>query len=170
MNISLWNKRDPLTGELARLRDEVDRTFDRFFKDPGLLGGRAIDPLGLRAETWVPPLDVSETDSEVTIRAEVPGVPTKDLDITVSGHTLNIAGKKEEHEEKQTGNVYRSERRFGSFFRSIDLPDTVDTDRITAESDNGIVTLHAAKKPGAKPRHVDIKPMNAPSRKVPVTT
>lgn len=170
MNLSLWNKRDPVTSDLGRLRDELDRTFSRFFREPGALAGWPSDPLALRTEGWVPPLDVSESDTEVTIRAEVPGVATKDLDVTVSGNTLCIAGRKEEQQEKKTESYYRAERRFGSFFRSVELPDTVDTEKVTAEADNGVVTLHVAKKPGAKPRHVEIKPGASAGRKVPVNT
>lgn len=156
MNLSLWRKRDPFNGGLARLREEMDRTFDRFFSEP--FGVGPIEPKSLRPEGWVPPLDVSETDSEVTIRAEVPGIPAKDLDISVSGTMLTIAGQKEETTEKKEENFYQCERRFGSFRRVIDLPDTVDPEKVTAESDNGVVTIHVAKKPGAKSKQVDVKP------------
>jgi HSP20 family protein len=161
MNLSLWNKRPstslaPLNGDLARLRDEMDRTFDRFFTDPFALG--MIEPKALRAEGWLPAIDVSETDAEVTIRAEAPGIPAKDLDISVSGSTLTISGQKEESTEKKEENFYHCERRFGSFRRSIDLPETADADKVTAESDNGVVTIHIAKKPGAKPKQVEVKP------------
>jgi HSP20 family protein len=163
MNLTLWRKRDPFNGGLSRLRDEMDRTFDRFFTEPfGLVG---IEPKILRSEGWVPPLDLSETDSEVTIRAEIPGIPAKDLDISVSGNTLSIAGQKEETTETKEGNFFHSERRFGSFRRVIDLPDTVDPERVSAESDNGVVTIHIAKRPGAKPKQVEIKPA---SKKVPI--
>jgi HSP20 family protein len=166
MNLSLWKRRpsallSPLNGDLARFRDEMDRTFDRFFADP--FG--TIEPKMLRSEGWAPPLDVSETDTEVTIRAEVPGIAAKDLDISVSGNTLNIAGEKEEKSETKDEGYRCCERRFGSFRRSIDLPDTVDADKINAESDNGVVTIHIAKKPSAKPKQIEVKPS---SKKVPV--
>lgn len=169
MSLSLWKKPRPspslapFNGELARLRDEVDRTFDRFFSDPFAFG--LIEPKDLRSEGWVPVIDMSETDSEVTIRAEVPGIPAKDLDISVSGNTLTIAGQKQESSEKKEENYYHCERRFGSFRRMIELPDTVDTDKVTAETDNGVVTIRVAKKPGAKAKQVEIKP----AKKVAVT-
>jgi len=160
MNLTLWRKRDPFDGGLARLRDEMERTFDRFLAEP------LIEPKALRSEGWVPPLDVSETDTEVTIRAEVPGIPTKDLDISVTGNTLSIAGQKEETEEKKAEDFYQCERRFGAFRRVIDLPETTDPDRVSAESDNGVVTIHVAKRPGAKPKQIEVKPTG---RKVAVT-
>jgi HSP20 family protein len=132
----------------------MDRTFERFLNEP--LG--FIEPKALRTEGWFPALDVSETDTEVTVRAEVPGIAAKDLDISVTNHTLSICGKKEEQEEKKGEDFYHCERRFGSFRRVIDLPETVDADKVAAESDNGVVTIRVAKKPGPKPKQIEIKP------------
>jgi HSP20 family protein len=166
MSLTLWKKREPSlsNGGLARLRDEMDRTFDRFFNEPWGLG--LIEPKSLRAEGWFPPMDVSETDDEVTIRAETPGIAAKDLDISISGTMLTISGEKQEQEEKKDENYYQCECRYGSFRRMIDLPDTIDPDKVTADSDNGVVTIRVAKKPGAKTKKVEVKPT---SKKVPVS-
>jgi HSP20 family protein len=168
MTLTLFKKREPsLTNGsgLARLRDEIDRTFDRFFSDPWS-GLGLIEPKMLRAEGWFPPMDVSETDNEVIVRAETPGIAAKDLDISISGTTLTISGEKQEQQEKKDENYYQCERRYGSFRRVIDLPDTIDADKVTAESDNGIVTIRIAKKPGVKTKKVEVKPT---SKKVSVT-
>ena len=154
MNLSLWKRRSPINGDLARLRDEIDRTFERFFIEPWNL----MEPKIARMEGWLPPVDVSETPGEVTIRAEVPGILAKDLDISVTGTTLTIAGQKEEQEEKKGEDYYLSERRFGSFRRVVELPESVDADKVTAESDNGVVTIRVAKKPGIKAKQVEVKP------------
>jgi HSP20 family protein len=142
----------------------MDRSFDRFFSEPSGMN----EPGAFRAEGWMPAIDVSESDGEVLIRAEAPGIAAKDLEITVSGHALVISGKKEETTEKKDENFYHCERRFGSFRRVIDLPDTADTDKVTAEAGDGVVTIHVAKKPGVKARQVEIKSAPAP-KKVPVT-
>jgi HSP20 family protein len=164
MSLLVPRKRRGLNGDIARLRDEMDRTFERFFNEPfGLL---QVEPKSLREEGWLPPIDVSETDNEVTIRAETPGVPAKDLEITVTGTTLNISGQKEEHVEKKGENFYQCERRFGSFRRTVELPETIDPDKFTAEADNGVVTIRVAKKPGAKPKQIEVKPV---AKKVPVS-
>ena len=135
----------------------MDRTFDRFFSEPwGGLG--LIEPKSLRREGWLPAIDVSETDNAITVRAEVPGIAAKDLEISILGTTLSIAGKKEEKDEQKNEDFYHFERRFGSFRRVIDLPDMIDADKITAESDNGVVTIHIAKKPGAKSKKVEVQP------------
>lgn len=164
MNLTLWKRREPTNGGLARLRDEVDRTIDRFFSDP--FG--ALDFRMLRSEGWLPPVDVSESDRNVTVRMEVPGISAKDLEISITGTVLTVAGRKEECSETKDEDFYQSERRFGSFRRSIDLPEAVDSDRVNAEADNGVVTISIAKKPGARSRQVEIKPA-ATARRVPVT-
>jgi HSP20 family protein len=158
MTLALWKKREPFNAGLSRLREEMDRTFDRFLAEP--LGITAIEPKLLRTEGWFPPMDLSETDTEITIRAETPGIAAKDLDISVTGRTLTISGKKEETEEKKGENYYHCERRFGSFRRNFDLPDAADTDTVTAESDNGVVTIHIGKKPGARPKQVEVSPVS----------
>ncbi len=152
MTLTLWNRRNQF-GELAGLRDAMGRTLEQFLNEPWGL----VEPKMLRSEGWFPPIDVSENNSEVTIRAEVPGVAVKDLDISVTGNMLTIAGQKEEYDEKKGEDFYRSERRFGSFRRVIDLPDIIDANKVTAEADNGVVTIHVAKAPGAKPRQVEVK-------------
>jgi HSP20 family protein len=143
-----------MNGGLARLREEMDRTFGRFFSEPWGL----IEPKAFRTEGWFPAVDVSETDKEVTIRAEVPGIAIKDLDISVSGTTLTITGQKDEQDEQKGEDFYQCERRFGSFRRVMDLPDSIDADKVTAESDNGVVTIHVDKKPGVRPKKVEVKP------------
>jgi HSP20 family protein len=169
MNLSLWKKRpsalspSSLNGDFARLRNEMDQVFDRFFTDPFAFA--AIEPKMLRAEGWAPAIDVSENDTEVIVRAEVPGIAAKDLDISVSGNVLTIAGQKEEKCEAKDEGYCSCERRFGSFRRSFDLPDTVDADKINAESDNGVVTIHIPKKPGVKPKQIEVK---AAAKKVPL--
>lgn len=163
MNLSVWRKRDPINGGLARLRDEMERTFDRFFNEPFGVGDSGL----LRTEGWVPPLDMSETDNELLIRAETPGIPAKDIEVSVTGNMLTISGKKEEAREERNANYYHSERRFGSFRRVVELPASADTTKVSAEADNGVVTIHIAKKAGLKPTHIEVKPVG---KKEAVTT
>lgn len=154
MNLALWKHRHPFNGEIARLRDEMDRTIDR------LLGGSFIEPKATRPDGWAPVVDVSETDSEVLIRAEVPGINPSDLDVSISGNTLSISGSKKEEAEKSGEDYYQCERRFGAFRRVVELPDTIDPEKVTADGDAGVVTVHVAKKVGVKPRHVPVRTSN----------
>ncbi len=161
MSLPLMKRRNPFNGELARLRDEMEEVFDRLTHEPWGL----IEPKAMRAETWIPPLDLSETDDEVTVRLETPGIPAKSLDIKLTDRTLSVSGSKEETQEKKGESFYRCERRFGSFQRTIELPPTIDPDTASAEAENGVVTIRIAKKPGAKTKTVEVK---AVGRKVPV--
>ncbi len=166
MNMTLWNK-NPL------LREFGSRDFGCGLEDLNRLMSRL--PGGLttpfdattRLEGFAPAIDVSENDDEFTIRAEIPGISPRDLEITITGTTLNFSGKKEEKEETESDEFYRCERRFGSFRRSIELPETADAERVNADTENGVVTIRIAKKPGLRTRRVEVKPT---SRRVPVPT
>ena len=155
MNLTLFN-RMPLFDEMMRPRDDMDRAMERML-------GRAFAAMSAtnggapRAEGWIPPIDVSETDDEVVVRTEVPGIPVRDIDISITGTLLSIAGRKEDKDEIEDGNFHRCERRFGSFRRVIDLPETIDPDRVNAESENGVVTVHVAKKPGLRGKRIEVK-------------
>lgn len=150
-------KMDKLTplSSIRRMREEMERIFDRFFEDPWVMPELPVE----RSSTgWMPTLDMSETEDEIVLRAEVPGVEPRHLEITVAGHTLTLAGDKKEEHEKKGENYYHCERSFGAFRRSIELPETADPEKISAEYDNGVVTLHVAKLKGAKPREIPVKP------------
>ena len=156
MNLTLWKKRGLFNGNVVRLRDEIDRTIGRFLGEhPSWFGGFS----GIDAEDWVPPIDVVETDGQLLIKAEVPGIAARDLDVSVVGHTLSISGKKSEARETREAGVCQSERTFGAFRRNIELPDTVDPESVTAECENGLLTVTMARRSGMKPRHVEVKPV-----------
>ena len=160
MNLSIF-RRNPILDEFARSRDEMNRMLGRYFNE----GAAPLEGVLPRIEGWIPPVDVSETDDEIFIRGELPGIAARDLEITVMGNTLTISGKKEEKEETEQEDFYRCERRFGAFRRVIDLPESADTERISADSDNGVITVRVAKKPGQRAKRIEVKPT---SRRVPV--
>lgn len=160
MNLSLF-RRTPILDEFARMRDEMNRMVGRSIGE----GVGPFETLNTRIEGWIPPIDVSETDDEILVRGELPGIAARELEITVTGNTLSISGKKEEKEEMEQEDFYRCERRFGAFRRMIDLPETADTDRVAADSDNGILTIRVAKKPGQRAKRIEVKPT---ARRVPV--
>ena len=155
MSLTTWT-RNPLVDDFMRARDDMGRIFSR------MLGSGAYEPLvgaaGGRLEGYMPPVDVSENDDGVVVRAEIPGIAARDLDISVTGNTLVISGRKDEREECEGEDFYRCERRFGAFRRTIDLPESADPERISADSDKGIVTVRFAKKPGMRSRRVEVKP------------
>lgn len=163
MNILPFTKHNPANGDLIRFRNDFDRTIDRLFNESWGL----TEPRLLRSEGWIPAMDIIENETEVTIRAEVPGIAVKDLDINILGNTLTVVGAKDEKKEDKGENYYQCERRFGSFRRVVELPETIDPEKITAEADNGVVTIHVAKKPGMKAKHVPIQPVG---KRIPIGT
>jgi HSP20 family protein len=147
--------RDEMGGQLlpaTGFRTEMDRLFNSFFGDrfPEIDRG-----WGLSA--WGPPLDVEETDKEIFVRAEIPGVNADDLELSMSGDSLVISGEKKESEEKKEKGYWYQERRFGSFRREVPLPSAVDADNVEAEYKDGVlhVTLHKAQE--ALPKRIPVK-------------
>ncbi len=124
----------------ALLRKEVDTLFDDFFH------GFDIEPLWTgRHGSFSPHVDVSESDKEIKISAELPGVDEKDIDVTLNKDSLIIKGEKKEEKEDRGKDYYCIERSYGSFSRSIALPVEVDTDRAEASYKKGILTVKIPK-------------------------
>ena len=128
----------------------VSDLFDRFFEDFGW-------PTRFTEErAWSPPLDISETENELILRLEVPGMDKKDININVSKDILTVTGeKKTEKEEDET--YHCTERCYGSFSRSICRPSDVDTDKVDATFKDGVLTITLPRSEAAKPRHIEIK-------------
>jgi HSP20 family protein len=129
----------------------MEGLFDRFFGDPwGLSWSRNGDP-------WTPALDITEDEKEITFRAEIPGVVAKDVNVSVLGNTLTIAGQKEETAEDKDENFCMSERHFGSFRRTVNLPEGVDAEKITAVQSDGVLTIKIPRLKTATPKHVPVR-------------
>jgi HSP20 family protein len=97
----------------------------------------------------MPRIDMSETEGEVDIDAELPGLTEKDIDVTLSGDTLIIRGEKKSEREESKKNYHMSERTYGSFSRAIPLPFEADASKITAQFDNGVLHIAIPKPPEA---------------------
>ena len=124
---------------------DVDRLFDAFF-------GRERE-----ARRWVPQMDLVEAEDHFVLKADLPGLDEGDVSIEVQDGTLTISGeRKAEHESRERG-WYRIERSFGSFNRSLTLPDRVDPDGISANFDRGVLEVRIPKPEEHKPRRVEIK-------------
>jgi len=139
---------------LQRFRDEIDRTFERFFRDPWSPFETGLGSVG----TWGPAVEMSESDDEVTVRAEIPGMEPKDLDITVEGSRLILSGEKQESSEKKGRDCAYSECRYGSFRRVIELPSSTDPTKVTATHKNGVLTIRIEKSPSEKPKRIKLMP------------
>lgn len=141
MDLIKW---DPFR-ELSTMRDQMDRLMGSFFRGNRLSG-----------DAWAPDLDVSETDEEILIKADLPGVDEKDLSVSLSGTNLLIKGEKREEKEEKGKHFHRIERSFGSFQRTVALPVAVDSSRIKAEYTKGVLEIHLPKKPEVKPQQIPV--------------
>ncbi len=139
--------------DVNRFLHEANRLFDRFFEDPF---GLTREPMTFGGG-WVPSLDVVESEKKLTVKAELPGMDPKDLNITISGNVLTVSGEKRESTEEKYDSWYLSERRFGTFRRSVQLPSNIDTEKVSAEHVNGVLTIHLDKLNSAPPKRVTVK-------------
>ena len=106
---------------------------------------------------FVPAVDVYEDAQKVVLKLEVPGVKAEDLDIKLENQRLTIKGERKFEEQEKAENYHRIERRFGSFVRSFTLPQTVDTEAVSAAYDAGVLTVTLAKKAEAQPKQVKVQ-------------
>ena len=105
------------------------------------------------------PIDVIENDNEYLVRASVAGFDPEQLEITFENNTLTIKGEiKEENKDEQQGRYHIRERYAGTFYRSVSLPGQIYQNKISAETDNGVLTIHLPKKPEAQPKRIEVKP------------
>jgi HSP20 family protein len=107
--------------------------------------------------TFTPAFDVSETEKELIIKAEVPGIDKKDININLSDGLLTIKGEKKHEKEEESENYHRVERRYGTFSRTVRLPFEVEVDKVDATYKDGVLKITVPKSEAAKPRKIEIK-------------
>jgi len=130
--------------EFLSLRREMNRLFDDF------LGGFSLAPSRLfESAEFMPRVNVTESDKDVVVSAELPGLDEKDLDISLARGVLTLKGEKKEEKEEKNQQYYHLERSYGSFLREIAIPDSVDTDKAKAAFAKGVLTVSMPKRPEA---------------------
>ncbi len=130
----------------SSFQDEMNRVLDNFFNRESSYG-----------TDWRPAVDVAETESDIVVKAEIPGIDPKNIDISITGDTLILKGEKKE-EKESTGKCYhRVESSYGSFKRVINLPASVDVDKVTAEGKNGLLEITLPKKEESKAKKINVK-------------
>ena len=145
MAIIRW---DPFR-DMVSLREKMNRLFEDVFT------GRADDK-ELASSTWAPAVDIFETENELVMSAEIPGIDEKDIEIKLEDNTLTLKGERKFEKETKEENYHRIERSYGSFYRAFTLPNSVDLDKIHAEHENGILKITLPKRQELKPRNVKI--------------
>jgi HSP20 family protein len=143
--------RGPLS-DAALLQNRLNSIFQDF-SWPTSQGGSSES---LATGNFVPAVDIYEDAQKVVVKVEAPGVKQEDLDVRVENNTLTIKGERKFESEEKEENFHRIERRYGNFVRSFSVPQTVDTEGVTANYDAGILTVTLAKKAEAKPKQVKI--------------
>lgn len=142
-------RRNDANGTLGLCNRDIDRFFNDFF---------SMEPARVYNEAWYPRIDVSEDENAIHVKADVPGINEKDINVTVEKGVLTISGeKKEERKEEDDKRRYIvSERSYGSFSRTIQLPDAIKADEIRASFKDGVLTVEVPKAEEVKPRKIEV--------------
>jgi HSP20 family protein len=136
--------------ELSSLQSEMNRVFNTFFDVPATPGEG-------NARRWVPAMDLVETEDHFALKADLPGLAEGDVAIDLEGDVLTVSGeRKADHEERGEG-FHRIERSYGSFRRSLTLPEGVDPEAVNATFDKGVLEIRIPKPEARKPRRVSIQ-------------
>jgi HSP20 family protein len=150
MALELWRPklmaRSPFR-ELARLEREMDDMFSRF----------PAWPWGERERGWAPAVDMIDHKDEFVLRADLPGLDEKDIEVTVEDGTVTIRGERKEETEEKKEDYYYSERSYGVFARALPLPAGVEPDKVRATFKKGVLEVHLPKAKEAKGKKIEIK-------------
>jgi HSP20 family protein len=142
-SITRW---DPFRN-VSSLQEQVNRLFESTFP------ARADDSA---LTSWAPTVDIYETENELVLKADLPEINEKDLDVRVENNMLTIRGERKFEQQVKEDNYLRIERAYGSFSRSFSLPNTVNTEAIKAEYKNGVLKVELPKRAESKPKQVKI--------------
>ena len=146
--VAAWHPVNDLATEIMNMQQEIDRTFN------GFMGGLVDEG---PTSKLLPAVDVVEHENEYVVQVELPGVNKEEVKITVQNDILTIRGEKHQEKESKSKNYHRVERSFGSFHRSFTLPSSVQSDKIEATYQNGILTIHLPKVAEAKPKEIEVQ-------------
>ncbi|MGH8397889.1 MAG: Hsp20/alpha crystallin family protein [Gammaproteobacteria bacterium] len=136
-------------GLMNQLHNEMNRLYRL---DPGVDGDANVS-----ATDWVPAVDIKEEPNRFVIHADVPGVDTKDIEITMEDGTLTLKGERKSETREEHDGYRRVERVSGQFFRRFTLPDTADSEGVSAHGNNGVLEISIPKQPKAQPRRITVK-------------
>jgi HSP20 family protein len=140
--------------EMLSLQDRMNRLFQETAAGSGSVS-RSGDE-SLLSGAFIPPVDVYEDDKSIVLKMEVPGIDQKDIDIRLENNVLSVQGERKFEQEEKQENFQRIERHYGSFNRSFTLPNTVDTDSVRADYENGVLKVKLAKRAEARPKQIKV--------------
>jgi len=141
-------KRNNKEWGIDSFRKDMDKLFDDFF---------FFSPTSLFKNEWVPSIDVEEDKNSIRVKAEIPGMDEKDLNVRIEDNVLTLSGEKKEEKNEEKKNYIFSERKFGSFSRSISLPEGIKTDKIKATFKKGVLNIDIPKDEAKEPKKIAIE-------------
>jgi HSP20 family protein len=121
---------------------------------------RLLSEDGVKTRPWAPAVDILETENELVLKADVPGVELKDIDIQLENGTLTVKGERKFEKEEKNKGFHRMERSYGSFVRIFTVPDSVDSEHVRAACEAGVLTITLPKKEIAKPKAIKVQVSN----------
>ena len=146
-----WDPFEDIEKEMQELTDRFSRMFSRW---PSRSSGTRE---ALTVADWSPSVDISETDAEYLVKAEIPEVDRKDVKVTVQDRLLTIQGERKHEKEEKGKRFHRVERSYGNFMRSFGLPDGVDEEKLNAEFKEGMLLVHLPKTEKARTKAIEVK-------------
>ncbi len=138
-----------LLDELAVLQQRLNEVFSEQYRDQDLAAG-----------AWAPPVDIYETDDDVIVAAELPGIKREDIDVSVVGDKLILRGTRAHERDSDDEQFHRMERQYGSFYRAFNLPQVIEADTISAKLAQGVLQVTLPKRAAAKSERIEIKDEN----------
>jgi len=142
--------------ELEDMGDRLNRVFGGFGR-PGLARAPETGREALTVPDWAPMVDITETDDEYLIKAEIPEVKREDVKVSVENGVLTMQGERKQEKEEKGKKFHRMERYYGSFLRTFTVPDNVDETKVRAEFKDGLLNVHLPKTEKAKPKAIEVK-------------
>jgi HSP20 family protein len=134
---------------------ELTNRFGRMLSTSPSRGGSARESMAV--VDWAPSVDISETDEEYLVKAEIPEVDKKDVKVTVQDGVLSIQGERRQEREEKGKRFHRVERAYGTFLRTFELPDGIDEEKVKAEFKDGMLLVHLPKTEKAKPKAIEVR-------------
>jgi HSP20 family protein len=131
---------------LDQMRREIERSMDT----------RTAEGSSMATSDWVPAVDIKEEENDFVIVADIPGVDPKDIEVHMDNGVLTIKGEKESEKKEEREGYKRVERSYGSFYRRFGLPDTADPEKISANSNNGVLEVRIGKQEKVQPRKISV--------------
>ena len=140
---------------LAGLQDRMNRLFDDSFRGMGLPHTEGEEDWALGG-TWAPAVDIYEQEGDIVLKAELPGIDPKNVDIRIENNVLTLRGERKVDQQVKRESYHRVERAYGAFTRSFTLPAVVDQERIKADYRDGVLSVTLPKREEAKPKQINI--------------